>query len=60
MKYTSSWSLTNYSAQDRKWTQSDLRFCKNGGAKGLQLMKKGVNWNENQVKHYAKCLQSVK
>ncbi len=35
------------STRDKKWTQSDLKFCKNEGSKDLKLMKKGVNWIEN-------------
>ncbi len=34
----------------KKWTQSDLSFCKNEGSKNLNLMEKGVNWIENEEK----------
>ncbi len=39
--------FTNFRhTQKRNWTQLNLRFCK--GRKNLRLMKKGVNWIENQ------------
>ncbi len=44
----------------KKWTQSDLSFCKNEGSKNLKLMEKGVNWIENEGKIDTKCLKSVK
>ncbi len=44
----------------KKWTQSDLSFCKNEGSTNLKLMEKGVNWIENEGKIDTKCLKSVK
>ncbi len=44
----------------KKWTQSDLNFCKNEGSKNLKLMENGVNWIENEGKIDTKCLKSVK
>ncbi len=32
------------SGQEKKWTQSDLRFCENEGPKRFKINKKGVNW----------------
>ncbi len=37
-------------AHSKKWTQSDLTFCKNEGSKKLKVMEKGVNWIENEGK----------
>ncbi len=37
-------------AHEKKWTQSDLSFCKNEWSKNLKLMEKGVNWIENEGK----------
>ncbi len=47
-------------AHKKKWTQSDLSFCKNEGSKKLKLMEKGVNWIENEGKIDTKCLKSIK
>ncbi len=44
----------------KKWTQSDLSFCKNEGSKNFKLMEKGVNWIENEGIIDTKCLKSVK
>ncbi len=44
----------------KKWTQSDLSFCKNEGSKHFKLMEKVVNWIENEGKIDTKCLKSVK
>ncbi len=44
----------------KKWTQSDLSFCKHKGSNNLKLMEKGVNLIENEGKIDAKCLKSVK
>ncbi len=30
-----------------KWTQSDLKFCKNEGSIRSKTNEKGVNWIEN-------------
>ncbi len=40
----------------KKWTQRDLRFCKNEGSKNLTTEKKGVNKIENRYK----CFKMVK
>ncbi len=44
----------------KKWTQSDLSFCKNEGSKFLKSMETGVNWIENEGKIDSKRLKSVK
>ncbi len=44
----------------KKWTQSDLSFCKNEGSTNLKLMEQGVNWIENEGKIDTKCLKSAK
>ncbi len=31
----------------KKWTQSDLKFCKNEGSIRSKTNEKGVNWIEN-------------
>ncbi len=49
-----------FSVHKKKWTQSDLSFCKNKGSKNLKLMEKGVNWIANEGKIDTKCLKSVK
>ncbi len=51
---------TRVQQTNKKWTQSDLSFCKNEGSKNLKLMEKGVNWIENEGKIDTKCLKSVK
>ncbi len=52
-------SVPGYSTH-KKWTQSDLSFCKHEGSKNVKLMEKGVNWIENEGKIDAKCSKSVK
>ncbi len=47
-------------AHEKKWTQSDLSFCKYEWSKNLKLMEKRVNWIENEGKIDTKCLKSVK
>ncbi len=44
----------------KKWTQSDLSFCKNEGSKKLILMEKEVNLIENEGKIDTKCLKSLR
>ncbi len=44
-------------AHTKKWTESDLSFCKNAGSKNLKLMEKEVNWIENEGKIDTKCLK---
>ncbi len=58
--YFIKFSVPGYSTRRKKWTQSDLSFCKNEGSKNLKLMEKGVNWIENGGKIDTKCLKSVK
>ncbi len=41
----------------KKWTQQDLRFCKNEDSKDIITMKKGVNKIENQVENWYKLVQ---
>ncbi len=43
-----------------KWTQWDLRFCKNEESKYLITMKKGVNKIENQGEKWYKLLEKCK
>ncbi len=40
---------------EKKWAQSDLRFCKNEGSKRSKI--KGVNWIENQDENSYKMLK---
>ncbi len=43
-----------------KWTQSDLRFCKNEWSKDLKSMKKGSIGLKIKEKIDTKCLKSRK
>ncbi len=58
--YFIKFSVPAYSTRKKKWTQSDLSFCKNEGSSNLKLMEKGVNWIENEGRIDTKCLKSVK
>ncbi len=58
--YFIKFSVPWYSTRKKKWTQSDLSFCKTEESTNLKLMEKGVNWIENEGKIDTKCLKSVK
>ncbi len=54
------WREVGGPAGDEKWTQGDLRFCKNEGSKRSKNCKKGVNKIENQGENWYKFFKMVK